>query len=257
MLPVDSVEEGPGMAGKGRGGRPLGHNGSMRTIGLIGGMSWESSAEYYRLINEDVRGRLGGQHNAQSLMATVDFAEIEDMQRAGDWEAAGDRLASAAATLERAGADFIALCTNTMHVVADQIETAVTVPFIHLVDATAEHINAAGLTRIGLLATRFTMEMDFYRERMAAHGIEIAVPTEADRKSVHDIIYNELTLGVLRDESREEYRRIMTDLAERGCQGMIYGCTEITLLVDASDSPVPVFDSTRLHAKRLVDLALA
>lgn len=229
----------------------------MRTIGLIGGMSWESSAEYYRLINQDVRARLGGQHNAKSLMTTVDFAEIEDMQRAGDWDAAGDLLAGAATALERAGADYIALCTNTMHVVADKIETAVTVPFVHLVDATAEPIRAAGLTRIGLLATRFTMEMDFYRERMAAHGIEVVVPNEADRTTVHDIIYKELTLGVLRPESREEYRRVMADLAERGCQAMIYGCTEITLLVDASDSPVPVFDSTRLHAERLVDLALA
>jgi aspartate racemase len=229
----------------------------MRTIGLIGGMSWESSAEYYRLINQDVRARLGGQHNAKSLMATVDFAEIEDMQRAGDWDAAGDLLAGAATALERAGADYIALCTNTMHVVADKIETAVTVPFVHLVDATAEPIRAAGLTRIGLLATRFTMEMDFYRERMSAHGIEVVVPNEADRTTVHDIIYKELTLGVLRPESREEYRRVMADLAERGCQGMIYGCTEITLLVDASDSPVPVYDSTRLHAERLVDLALA
>jgi aspartate racemase len=228
----------------------------MRIIGLIGGMSWESSAEYYRLINEDVRSRLGGQHNARSLMATVDFADIEAMQRAGDWDGAGQVLAEAASTLERGGADLIALCTNTMHVVADRIEAAVQVPFVHLVDATAEKIKAAGLKRVGLLATRFTMEMDFYAERMARHGIEVLVPSAEDRTVVHRIIYGELTLGKIEQDSREEYRRIMADLAADGCEGMIYGCTEITLLVDGTDSPVPVFDSTRLHAEHLVDLAL-
>jgi aspartate racemase len=228
----------------------------MRTIGLIGGMSWESSAEYYRLINEDVRTRLGGQHNAESLMATVDFGEIEAMQRAGDWDGAGAVLAEAATVLERGGADMIALCTNTMHVVADRIEAAVEVPFIHLVDATARRIREAGIERVGLLATRFTMEMDFYAERMARHGIAVEVPTAADRAIVHEIIYGELTLGVVKDDSRKAYRRIMADLAERGCAGMIYGCTEITLLVDDTDSPVPVFDSTRIHAEHLVDLAL-
>jgi aspartate racemase len=228
----------------------------MRIIGLIGGMSWESSAEYYRLINEDVRSRLGGQHNARSLMVTVDFADIEAMQRAGDWDGAGQVLAEAAQVLERGGADLIALCTNTMHVVADRIEAAVQVPFVHLVDATAEKIKAAGLKRVGLLATRFTMEMDFYAERMARHGIEVLVPPAEDRTVVHRVIYGELTLGKIEQESREEYRRIMTDLAADGCEGMIYGCTEITLLVDGTDSPVPVFDSTRLHAEHLVDLAL-
>jgi aspartate racemase len=228
----------------------------MRIIGLIGGMSWESSAEYYRLINEDVRSRLGGQHNARSLMCTVDFADIEAMQRAGDWDGAGQVLAEAAHVLERGGADLIALCTNTMHVVADRIEAAAQVPFVHLVDATAEKIKAAGLKRVGLLATRFTMEMDFYAERMARHGIEVLVPPAEDRTVVHRIIYGELTLGKIEQESREENRRIMADLAAEGCEGMIYGCTEITLLVDGTDSPVPVFDSTRLHAEHLVDLAL-
>lgn len=228
----------------------------MRTIGLIGGMSWESSAEYYRLLNEDVRGRLGGQHNARSLMLTVDFAEIEAMQRAGDWDGAGKALADAAVALERGGADLIGLCTNTMHLVADRIEAAVTVPFVHLVDATAEKIEAAGLRRVGLLATRFTMEMGFYTERMARHGVEVLVPSAVDRTVVHEVIYNELTLGKVERASRDEYRRIMTDLADRGCEGMVYGCTEVTLLVDGSDSPVPVFDSTRLHAERLIDLAL-
>jgi aspartate racemase len=229
----------------------------MRTIGLIGGMSWESSAEYYRLVNEDVRARLGGQHNARSLMATVDFAEIEAMQRDGDWDGAGKVLADAAAALERGGADLIGLCTNTMHLVADRIEAAVDVPFAHLVDATAERIGAAGIVRVGLLATRFTMEMGFYAERMATHGIEVVVPPQTDREVVHGIIYDELTLGMARDASREAYRRVMAGLAGQGVEGIIYGCTEITLLVDETDSPVPVFDSTRLHAKRLVDLALA
>jgi aspartate racemase len=182
----------------------------MRTIGLIGGMSWESSAEYYRLINEDVRARLGGQHNARSLMVTVDFAEIEAMQRADDWDLAGNVLADAAGVLQRGGADLIGLCTNTMHLVADRIEAAVDVPFIHLVDATAHRIETAGLKRVGLLATRFTMEMGFYAERMARHGIEVLVPPEADRTVVHETIYRELTLGKVEHASREEYRRIMT-----------------------------------------------
>ncbi|MDA1359909.1 aspartate/glutamate racemase family protein [Glycomyces luteolus] len=228
----------------------------MRTIGLIGGMSWESSAEYYRLINEGVRTRLGGQHNARSLMVTVDFAEIEAMQRADDWDRAGKVLAEAATALERGGADMIALCTNTMHLVADRIEAVSRVPFVHLVDATAERITAARIERVGLLATRFTMEMGFYAERMARHGVEVIVPPSGDRETVHEIIYGELTLGVAEDDSRASYRRIMADLAEQGCEGIIYGCTEITLLVDESDSPVPVFDSTRLHAERLVGLAL-
>ncbi|GAA1681993.1 aspartate/glutamate racemase family protein [Glycomyces endophyticus] len=228
----------------------------MRTIGLIGGMSWESSAEYYRLVNEDVRNRLGGQHNARSLMHTVDFGEIEAMQRAGDWDGAGKVLADAAVSLERGGADLIGLCTNTMHLLADRIEAAVEIPFVHLVDATADAIRAAGLTRVGLLATRFTMEMGFYADRMATHGVEVVVPDAADRAVVHEVIYEELTLGVVRDESRDAYRRIMAGLAAEGCDGVIYGCTEITLLVDETDTAVPVFDSTRLHAKRLVDLAL-
>lgn len=228
----------------------------MQTIGLIGGMSWESSAEYYRLVNTEVKARLGGRHNAPSLMATVDFAEIEAMQRAGDWEAAGERLAAAAVSLERGGADLVALCTNTMHVVAERIEQAIAVPFVHLVDASAERVAAAGLRTVGLLATRFTMEMGFYIERMAAHGIEARVPPAEERTAVHEIIYDELTMGIVTERSRRIYQEAMAALAERGCEGIVFGCTEITLLVDASDSPVPVFDSTRIHAERLVDLAL-
>ncbi|MFG1699776.1 aspartate/glutamate racemase family protein [Nonomuraea sp. NPDC049309] len=228
----------------------------MRTIGLIGGMSWESSAEYYRMLNEETRRRLGGHHCAKSIMLTVDFAEIEAMQRDGAWDRAGELLARAAGSLERAGADLIVLCTNTMHQVADAIEGAVNVPFVHLVDATARRIAAAGLTTVGLLGTRFTMEMGFYRERMRGHGIDVLVPGEPDRTLVHDVIYQELTLGRVEPASREAYRRVIADLAGRGAQGVILGCTEITLLVGQDDSPVPVFDSTRIHVEAALDLAL-
>ncbi len=228
----------------------------MRTIGLLGGMSWESSAEYYRLLNEETRKRLGGHHCARSILLTVDFAEIEAMQREGRWDEAADALAEAATTLERAGADMVLLCTNTMHRVADAIEAAVGVPFVHLVDATARSVAAAGITTVGLLATRFTMEMDFYRDRMRRHGVEVVVPEEPDRTVVHDVIYQELTQGRVEDSSREEYRRIIADLARRGAQGVILGCTEITLLVGPADSPVPVFDSTRIHVETAVGMAL-
>ncbi len=227
------------------------------TIGLIGGMSWESSAEYYRLLNEEARRRLGGHHCAKSVMVTVDFAEIEALQRAGDWDTAGRVLADAAATLEQAGADLVLLCTNTMHLVADLIEDRLSVPFLHLVDATARRIAASGITRVGLLATRFTMEMDFYRDRMLRHGIEVLVPDEPDRTLVHDVIYDELTRGRVEPASRAEYARIMADLARRGTEGIVLGCTEITLLVGQEDSPVPVFDSTRIHVETALDLALA
>ncbi|SEU43688.1 aspartate/glutamate racemase family protein [Nonomuraea wenchangensis] len=228
----------------------------MRTIGLLGGMSWESSAEYYRLLNEETRKRLGGHHCAKSILLTVDFAEIEAMQREGRWDEAADALAEAATTLERAGADMVLLCTNTMHRVADAIEAAVGVPFVHLVDATARSVAAAGITTVGLLATRFTMEMDFYRDRMRRHGVEVVVPEEPDRTVVHDVIYQELTQGRVEDCSREEYRRIIAGLARRGAQGVILGCTEITLLVGPADSPVPVFDSTRIHVEAAVGMAL-
>ncbi|GAA2874004.1 aspartate/glutamate racemase family protein [Streptosporangium fragile] len=220
-------------------------------------MSWESSAEYYRLLNEETRRRLGGHHCARSLLLTVDFAEIEAMQRAGDWTGAGRALAEAARTLERAGADMVLLCTNTMHRVADVVEAEIGVPFVHIIDATADRIVAAGITTVGLLATRYTMEMDFYRERMRARGVEVIVPGADDRTLVHDIIYRELTLNRIEDVSRRTYRRIISDLADRGAQAVILGCTEITLLVGPGDSPVPVFDSTRIHVEHAVDLALS
>jgi aspartate racemase len=228
-----------------------------RTIGLIGGMSWESSAEYYRLLNEETRRRLGGHHCARSLLLTVDFAEIEAMQRAGDWAAAGRTLAKAARTLEGAGADMVLLCTNTMHRVADVVEAEIGVPFLHIVDATASRIVSEGITTVGLLGTRFTMEMDFYRDRMRAHGLEVIVPGEEDRALVHDVIYRELTMNRVEDASRRSYRRIISTLADRGAQAVILGCTEITLLIGPGDSPIPVFDSTRIHVERAVDLALA
>lgn len=228
----------------------------MRTIGLLGGMSWESSAEYYRLLNEETRRRLGGHHCAKSILLTVDFAEIEAMQRAGEWDRAGRLLADAAKTLEQAGADMVLLCTNTMHLVADAIEAAIGVPFVHLVDATARRVAAAGITKVGLLATRFTMEMDFYRSRMRQYGVDVMVPDEPDRTLVHDVIYQELTQSRIEDSSRAEYRRIIAELARRGAQGVILGCTEITLLIGQADSPVPVFDSARIHVETAVELAL-
>jgi aspartate racemase len=227
-----------------------------RTIGLIGGMSWESSAEYYRLLNEETRRRLGGHHCARSVLLTVDFAEIEAMQRAGDWAGAGRVLAEAATTVERAGAGLVLLCTNTMHQVADAVEAALGVPLVHIVDATARRVVAAGLTRVGLLGTRFTMEMDFYRDRMRRHGVEVVVPDEPERTLVHDVIYQELTRNRVESSSRDAYRRIMAGLADRGAEGIVLGCTEITLLVGPEDSPVPVFDSTRIHVETALDLAL-
>ena len=229
----------------------------MKRIGLLGGMSWESSAEYYRLVNEAVRDRLGGLHSADCLLRSVDFADIEALQRSGDWDEAGRRLADEARALADAGAELVVLCTNTMHKVADAIAGAVDVPFVHIADTTADAVRAAGLRTVGLLATGYTMEQDFYVGRLRdAHGLEVLVPGEADRRIVHDVIYDELCVGVVRDESRDEYRRIMGDLADRGAEGILLGCTEIDLLVGAADAPVPVFDTTRLHAERAVELAL-
>lgn len=229
----------------------------MRTIGLIGGMSWESSAEYYRLINEAVKGRLGGLHSARSVMLTVDFAEIEAMQQAGRWDAAGEALADAARSLERAGAECLVLCTNTMHKVADAITAAAQIPLIHIADATAAPIRARGLRRVGLLGTRFTMEEAFYRDRLAArHGLEVLVPDADDRALVNQVIYGELCLGIIEDGSRARYREIIARLVARGAEAVILGCTEITLLVSQADSAVPLFDTTRLHALAAVEFAL-
>jgi aspartate racemase len=230
----------------------------VRRIGLLGGMSWESSAEYYRLVNEITRDRLGGLHAADCLLRSVDFAGIEALQRDGDWDEAGRRLAHEAQHLEAAGADLLVLCTNTMHKSAGAITAAINIPFVHIADTTAHAVHQAGLTRVGLLATAYTMEQDFYVGRLAErHGLDVLVPPADDRRVVHDVIYAELCVGVVEDRSRAEYRRIMGDLAARGAEGILLGCTEIDLLVGPEDASVPLFDTTALHAERAVDLALA
>lgn len=229
----------------------------MKTIGMIGGMSWESTVPYYRIVNELVKERLGGLHSARVVLYSVDFAQIEQLQDAGAWDEAGEVLVGAAKSVEVAGADFLILCTNTMHKVVGAIEAAVTIPLLHIADATASEVRRAGVSTVGLLGTRFTMEQDFYRGRLEEqHGIRVLVPEEKDREEVHRIIYDELCKGVIDDASRDRYRQIIARLAERGAQGVILGCTEISLLVSQMDSPVPLFDTTSIHARGAVDLAL-
>jgi len=229
----------------------------MKTIGLIGGMSWESSIEYYRLVNEGVKARLGGLHSAQCLMLSVDFAGIEALQHAGHWDEAGRELEEAARSLERGGADCVVLCTNTMHKVAGAIQAAVHIPFLHIADATGSRVRAAGIQRIGLLGTRFTMEEQFYKGRLEENfGLQVLVPETADREIVHRVIYQELVLGDIRPASRAEYVRILGKLIEQGAEGVILGCTEIGLLVHDGDVGVPLFDTTRIHAQAAVDFAL-
>jgi aspartate racemase len=227
-------------------------------IGLIGGMSWESSAEYYRIINREVRSRLGGVHSARSLMWSVDFGEIEHLQHQGDWDELTRQMIDAGSRLERGGADFVVLCTNTMHRMADEIAAAIRIPLLHIADPTAEKIKAAGFCKVGLLGTAFTMEQDFYKGRLEKlFGLDVLVPDAGDRRVVHDIIYKELVAGEVRAESRMAYRRIMARLIARGAQAIILGCTEIMLLVSEADSAVPLFDTTTLHALAAVDRALA
>ncbi len=230
----------------------------MKTIGLIGGMSWESSIQYYRIINETTKARLGGLHSAKSVMVSVDFAEIEALQHEGRWEEAGELMAEAAQSLERAGADCVVLCTNTMHKLADEIQAGIRIPLLHIADATAARIATAGLTTVGLLGTRFTMEEDFYRGRLACrHGLRVLVPEPAERETVHRVIYDELCHGVIREASRVRYAEIIRSLVSAGAQGIVLGCTEIELLVRPADSPVPVFPTTTIHAVAAVNFALA
>jgi aspartate racemase len=230
----------------------------LKTIGLIGGMSWESTVPYYRQINETVKLQLGGLHSARIVLYSVDFHDVERLQQAGNWEAAGQLLAGAARALEAAGADFLVLCTNTMHKVGPAIEAAVGIPLFHIADPTAAAIRQAGFSTVGLLGTRFTMEQDFYRERLRErHGIGVLIPAQEERNIIHRVIYDELCLGKLVPESRDQYRRIMAGLAARGAQAIILGCTEISLLVDQSDSSVPLFDTTSIHARQAAELALA
>ena len=229
----------------------------MRRIGLLGGMSWESSALYYEILNEAVRERLGGYHSARVLMSSVDFAEVEAMQSAGEWDAAGALLAAEAAALEASGAECLVLCTNTMHRVADAIEAATGVPLIHIVDVTAAAIRDAGLSRVALLGTRFTMEQPFARDRLARHGVEALVPPGEDRELVHEVIYGELVHGVVREASRAAYVDVVGRLVADGAEGVVLGCTEIELLLRPQDVDVPVFATTRLHALAALDFALS
>ena len=229
----------------------------MKTIGLLGGMSWESTAEYYRLLNQLTRERLGGLHSAKCVLYSVDFAEIEQLQVAGRWDEAAGVLAEAATSLEAAGADMLLLCTNTMHKVADPVAASVDIPLLHLADTTADAVRAEGLRRVGLLGTAFTMEQDFYRGRLESHALDVLVPDATGRGTVHRVIYEELCRGIVREESRQAYTTVIRDLVAAGAEGIVLGCTEIELLVRPQDSPVPVFPTTRLHAEAAVSRALA
>jgi len=229
----------------------------MKTIGMIGGMSWESSIEYYRIINETVKEKLGGLHSAKSLMYSVDFAEIEALQHAGRWDEATQAMIEAARCVEAGGAEFVVICTNTMHKMADAVEAAIGIPLLHIADATAEAIKVEGLSKVGLLGTKFTMEGDFYRGRLVEkHDLEVLIPEANDRETVHRVIYDELVLGEIKSESREQYKRIIEKLIVAGAQGIILGCTEIGLLVKNEDSRVPLFDTTYIHAVSAVERAL-
>jgi aspartate racemase len=230
----------------------------MKTIGLIGGMSWESTSSYYSAINQGVKQALGGFHSAKIAMVSVDFAEIETLQQQGKWNETGDFLAVAARQVEAAGGDFIVLCTNTMHKVADQIEAAVSIPVLHIADATASQLKADDISKVGLLGTRFTMEQDFYKGRLQnQHGIEVIVPNEVDQQLVHNVIYNELVQGVINDQSRLRYVEIISKLSEQGAQAVILGCTEIALLIGQEDTSVKLFDTTDIHSRSAVEKALA
>jgi aspartate racemase len=229
----------------------------MKIIGLIGGMSWESSAEYYRILNETMKEKLGGLHSAKTVMVSVDFAEVEALQHEGRWEDAAHLMASSAQSLERAGADFVVLCTNTMHKLADEIQAAIHIPFLHIADATAQKVKDAGIKKIGLLGTRYTMEHDFYKGRMIdKFGLDVIIPDEADRATVHDVIYDELCLGIIKPESRERYIEIMQKMIRSGAEGIILGCTEVELLVHDGDVPVPLFATAKIHAIAAVEYAL-
>ncbi len=234
----------------------------MKTIGLLGGMSWESSVEYERMINQGVREALGGTHSADLIIRSYDFAQIEELQSAGDWESAGALLAGDARRLQDAGAEVIVLCTNTMHVVAPAIEAAITVPFLHLADATARAVLAAEVDTVALLGTRYTMEEDFYRGRLEAHGLTVRVPDGPDRHTIHEIIYEELVRGIINPESKEEYLDVIMRLSDDGARGIIAGCTEIELLIgpddviDSEGEPLPFFATTRIHADAAVAIAL-
>ncbi|MBE6117348.1 MAG: aspartate/glutamate racemase family protein [Erysipelotrichaceae bacterium] len=229
----------------------------MKTLGLIGGMSWESTVPYYRIINEIVKNKLGGLHSARLILYSVEFAEIEEMQSAGQWDTAAEVLGDAARKLEACGADYIVICTNTMHKVAPQIQRMISVPVIHIADATAEVLKQDGIRRIALLGTRYTMTQDFYKQRLIDQGFEVLIPEEKDIEPVNRIIFEELCVGEIKDESRKEYQRIIQDLKDRGAEGVILGCTEIGMLIKPEDSVLPVYDTTLIHAQAAAEAALA
>jgi len=230
----------------------------MKTIGLIGGMSWESSIEYYRIINQEARKRLGGLHSAECVMFSFDFAEIEELQMKDDWDTATQRMIQAAQQVERGGGECIVICTNTMHKMADDVQNAIDIPLIHIADPTAEAVKANDIGKVGLLGTRFTMEHDFYKGRIIDnHGLDVLVPDEDGRELVHRIVYDELVVGEIKEESRVAYQNVIGKLQERGAGGVILGCTEIGLLIKPEDSPIPVYDTTYLHAVAAVEWALA
>lgn len=230
----------------------------MKTIGLIGGMSWESSQEYYRIINEQIREKLGGLHSAQSLMYSFDFAQIEELQHTGNWDEATRRMVEAARNLENCGADFVLICTNTMHKMAQEVQEAIAIPLLHIADPTAEIIQAQGITKIALLGTKFTMEHDFYKGRLINNfDLEVITPDEQDRQIIHDIIYDELCLGVVKIDSKKKYQMIIEKLKQQGAEGVILGCTEIMLLIQQADTDLPIFDTTHIHAEAAVAKAIS
>lgn len=228
----------------------------MKTIGLIGGMSWESSAEYYRIINEEVKSELGGLHSAKCLLYSVDFEEIERFQAEGRWDEAGKRLGYAAYSLEKAGADFIVICTNTMHKVVKDIEARINIPVLHIADATANQITKSNLHTVGLLGTKYTMEQDFYKARIKSNGINILIPDELEREMINKVIFEELCLGNIKQSSRNDYKEVINHLINQGAEGIILGCTEIGMLVKQEDSEVPLFDTAEIHAMEAVHKAL-
>jgi len=230
----------------------------MKTIGMLGGMSWESTTSYYQAVNEGIKASLGGLHSAKICLHSVDFAEIEALQHLGDWEGTADILSKAALSIQAGGAEFLIICTNTMHKVAPQIERHLSIPILHIADATAEQLKRDGITRVGLLGTRFTMEQDFYKGRLTANfGIEVLVPDASDQAIIHDVIYHELCLGKVLDASKVEYLRIIDKLYAQGAEAVILGCTEIALLVQQADTSVPLYDTTAIHAAATVELALS
>jgi len=229
----------------------------MKIIGLIGGMSWESSIEYYRIINQEVRSALGGVHSAKSVMVSLDFGEIEELQMKGDWEEATRILIRSAREVESAGADFLLICTNTMHLMAEEVQEGIDIPLLHIADATARAVKAEGLKSVGLLGTRFTMEKDFYRGRLEKkHQLRVIVPDQAGRDLVHNVIYDELVQGLIKEPSRQGYLVVIQNLVNEGAEGIVLGCTEIGLLVKGEDVQVPVFDTMEIHARAAVDAAL-